>query len=110
MSINMEFETKIRPIRDPSLKRSLMEIEQASQKLWAPSFTLIKNFTGHNLDHSARVANYIINLIKINKVMDTFSDEEMYLLAAGACLHDIGMQCDLGKKEYAEIKSIAKPA
>jgi hypothetical protein len=90
------------------LKKSLLEIEQAAKKIWSSSFVLIKNYTGHDINHSERLINYIIKLIKIYNGRDFFLDEELYLLAAGACLHDIGMQCDIGKEEHAETRKIAE--
>ena len=108
MSLVTNFETKIGPFQNCSLKKSLMEIELAAERVWSSSFILIKNYTGHDIRHSERLINYIIKLIKLYKGDAPFSDEEIYLLIAGACLHDIGMQCDIWKKECAEIGKIAE--
>ena len=67
---------------------------------------IIKDYTSHDLDHSNRIAQNIMKLIKLHNNKRDFSDEELYLISASSCLHDIGMQCDVIK--YKNIKSKAE--
>jgi hypothetical protein len=108
MSLVMNFETKIGSFQNYSLKNSLMQIELAVERIWSPRFILIENYTGHDIQHSERLINYIIKLIKLYRGDVPFSEEEIYLLVASACLHDIGMQCDIWKEGHAEIRKIAE--
>ncbi|HPJ30348.1 MAG TPA: hypothetical protein PLZ42_03045 [Methanothrix sp.] len=80
-------------ISDESLKTSLSNIKKIAQEIWFHP-PIIKDFTNHGIEHSDRVAGYIISLIDLCKGKN-LSNKELYLLAAGACLHDIGMQCDV---------------
>jgi len=82
-------------ISDESLRTSLFNIKKNAQDILNHP-PIIKDFTDHGIEHSDRVAGHIINLIDLCKGKN-FSDKEFYLLAAGACLHDIGMQCDVCK-------------
>jgi len=67
---------------------------------------IIKDYTSHGLDHSDRIAQNIMKLIKLYNSKREFSEDELYLVSASSCLHDIGMQCDVIK--YKEIKRKAE--
>ena len=67
---------------------------------------IIKDYTSHGLDHSDRIAQNIMKLIKLHNNKQEFSEDELYLVSASSCLHDIGMQCDVIK--YKQIKRKAE--
>lgn len=89
-------------VRNGTYSTSLNSIKQDVGKIWGPSFRIIKDYTSHGLDHSDRIAQYVLKLIGLNSSKRTFTDEELYLISASVCLHDIGMQCDIIK--YKDIK------
>ena len=96
----------IKQIKDDELKSSLPIIKLTAMKIWTPSIRIIKNYTSHDIEHSNRVAGYIIKILNLYKNSKPLSDKERFLLSAAVCLHDIGMQCDI--KKYKEIKEKAE--
>jgi hypothetical protein len=96
----------IETVKNDAYRASLGLIRQDTGRIWGPDLRIIKDFTSHGLDHSDRIAQNIIKLIKLHNNKRDFSEEELYLVSASSCLHDIGMQCDVIK--YKQIKRKAE--
>jgi HD-GYP domain-containing protein (c-di-GMP phosphodiesterase class II) len=92
----------INQIKNDELKINLKAIKIIVAKIWTPSIYIIKNYPNHDIKHSNRVAGHIIKILDLYKNDKPLSDKELFLLTAGVCLHDIGMQCDI--KGYSGIK------
>jgi len=82
---------------DDKLSGSLHNIMEAYEAIWVPNVHIIKGYTDHGKDHSDRVLDHAVNLLKILKCNNgkDLSEVERYLLLACVYLHDIGMQCDV---------------
>jgi hypothetical protein len=93
-------------VKSDVYRASLGLIQRDTGRIWGPDLRIIKDYTSHDLDHSDRIAQNIIKLIKLYNNKRDFSDEELYLISASSCLHDIGMQCDVIK--YKDIKKKAE--
>ena len=96
----------IESVKNDAYRASLGLIRRDTGRIWGPDLRIIKDYTSHGLDHSDRIAQNIIKLIKLHNNKQDFSEDELYLVSASSCLHDIGMQCDVIK--YNEIKRNAE--
>jgi hypothetical protein len=96
----------IETVKNDAYRASLGLIRRDTGRIWGPDLRIIKDYTSHDLDHSDRIAQNIIKLIKLHNNKRDFSEEELYLVSASSCLHDIGMQCDVIK--YKDIKRKAE--
>ena len=96
----------IKQIKDDDLRYQLSNIKLIVKKIWTPNIRIIKGYTGHDIEHSDRVAGHILKILGSYKNDKLLSDKELFLLSSAICLHDIGMQCDI--KKYNEIKEKAE--
>jgi len=93
-------------IAESRLRESLALIRNAVEDIWADDAPrIIQDYTDHGIHHSERLAGYAAQLLAVNAGRP-LSAEETYLLLAGICLHDVGMQCDVVK--YPEIRTRAE--
>jgi len=96
-------------LRDARLSTPLTLITEAVQAIWASDAPrIVQGFTDHGVEHSNRVAGWAGLLLA--KAEDpgyrTLSPDELFLLLAGAYLHDIGMQADV--KSHPGIREAAE--
>lgn len=91
-------------IEDEMYKNSLKKIEEAVQTIWSGPI-IIKDYPDHEISHAERITKYIEKLLSMNEKIH-LNEQESYLLRLAACLHDIGMQCDVTR--YDNIKKKAE--
>lgn len=98
-------------LKETTLATSIQLIREAMVAIWAPTTRIIRDYTDHGEEHSKRIIEYAAKLIKSSTQM-SLEKKEVYLLLAGAYLHDIGMQCDVALhsavKKMSEEKYSAK--
>ena len=93
-------------IKDGRLRTSLAKLREAVEDIWAPDAPrIIRDYTDHGIMHSERISVLLTKLLDANDGRP-ISSQEMYLIAGGIYLHDIGMQCDVVK--FPEIKTAAE--
>jgi hypothetical protein len=93
-------------IKDGRLRTSLAKLREAVEDIWAPDAPrIIRDYTDHGIMHSERISALLTKLLDANDGRP-ISSQEMYLIAGGIYLHDIGMQCDVVK--FPEIKTAAE--
>ncbi len=105
MSNLNHLEELIKTVKDETYYTSLRLIMRDAGRILG-SDSIIRDYTSHDLDHSDRIAQNITKLINLYNNKRRFSVDELYLISASACLHDIGMQCDVIK--FNEIKRRAE--
>jgi hypothetical protein len=99
-------EELIESIEEPRLRTSLAMIRQAAEDIWASDTPhIIRDFTDHGIEHSERLVQYAVQLMKAN-AGNPFLTQQLYLLLAGIYVHDIGMQCDV--VQFPKIKERAE--
>lgn len=64
------------------------------ENIWTTDVRIVQYYTDHGEIHSDNAAGFVKNLLQVNPAMKLL-DQEIYLILAGAYLHDIGMQCDV---------------
>lgn len=82
-------------LSSPEFKLSIDFFKNVIKTIWDPaSPRIIKDFTDHGEAHILRILDNIANILDSYPDI-RMTDRELYLLIAGAYLHDIGMQCDI---------------
>ena len=58
---------------------------------------MFSNYTGHDIEHSARVADYMVDLLP--QPIENYNDTELVIMLYSAIFHDIGMAVPETEKE-----------
>jgi hypothetical protein len=75
--------------KNPNFAQSLNRIETIVETI--TKTTVLRWFTKHDFEHSKRVLSYADKILKAAGGAELLNQEECYVLAASAYLHDIGM-------------------
>jgi hypothetical protein len=92
-------------LQQQDLSTSIKMLRSAMTDLWTQSPKIVKDFTDHGEQHCGRLASYAKRLLDLIEDQP-ITELELYVLLAGIYLHDIGMQCDVGK--FPEIMKKAE--
>lgn len=95
----------LKSVSDRKLKVSLASIRNSVEMIWSRTPRIIKDNTDRGIRHCENIAFYATKLLAVNKGQE-LTELESYLLLAGIYLHDIGMQCEIGK--CRKIKNLAE--
>lgn len=92
-----DYEKQLRAtVRNQELLASLASIRFAVDSLTSAGPPLVRNYTDHGIQHSVRMLEHLQSLLDgAGPSMPSLSEDELYVAAAAAYLHDVGMFCDL---------------
>lgn len=80
----------------PELGRALTKAHEFLKGWWTEPH--LGWYTDHGPDHSKRVADYALQLAACSNMSVPFTDDELFVLAAAALLHDLGMQVIISRE------------
>ena len=108
----MDLEENLKQSSDPSLFRTLKDIEVFSMNTWCT--LLLPWFTSHDVSHSREIIHLLGQILSpLENTHQSLSEHELFILLASAYLHDVGMQFakvegisidKLTSKEYETIR------